>query len=215
MASENTQVSTVYEDTYVKDVYNKIAHHFKNTRSYSWSWITDFVNSFTKGAMIYDIGCGSGRNMNYPDYDFIGIDNCDEFLQICKKNKHQVIKASMTSIPLHNKSCDGIICIAAFHHLYTPERRLQALRELRRLIKNNGKILLSVWSIRQPEKTRRQFTSYGDTIVPWKNHDGSHYNRYYYIFKIEELQDLFTSAGLNILSHTWEVGNEVFILTKC
>ena len=214
MASLNKTPQT-YEETHVTNVYNQIAMHFKNTRSYSWSWITEFVHSFPKTSLLYDIGCGSGRNMNYKDYNFIGVDNCDEFLSICRSNGQQVVKASMTNIPLHDKSCDGIMCIAAFHHLSTPERRVQALQEMKRLLKDDGRILLSVWSIKQPEKTRRKFTKYGDTMVPWKNHDGTHHDRYYYIFKICELYHLFETVHLRIVKHTWEVGNEVFMLAKC
>ena len=38
--------------------------------------------------------------------------------------------------------------------------------------------------------------------------------RFYYIFKIKELMDLFNKAGLTILEHKWDCGNEVFILQK-
>ena len=68
-----------YETKNVKNVYSKIASHFDNTRSYSWSWITQFINSNKEGSLILDIGCGNGRNMTNYKYKFIGIDNCPEF----------------------------------------------------------------------------------------------------------------------------------------
>ena len=51
-------------------------------------------------------------------------------------------------------------------------------------------------------------------LVPWKRLDGQVFNRYYYIFEIEELQQLFQQANLKLMSHNWECGNEVFILKK-
>ena len=56
--------------------------------------------------------------------------------------------------------------------------------------------------------------SYGDVLVPWTAHDGNKIDRYYYIFELKEITDLFKKTGLKIVSHSWEVGNEVFILTK-
>jgi len=72
---------------------------------------------------------------------------------------------------------------------------------------------MSIWSITQPSKTRRVFTQYGDTIVPWKNPSGT-YERYYYIFEIDEICSLFKDAGFKMISHYWDTGNEIFELTK-
>jgi tRNA (uracil-5-)-methyltransferase TRM9 len=143
----------------------------------------------------------------------VGIDNCPEFVEICREKGLTAIHSDMANIPLDSNSADGILSIASFHHLASVERRISALTEMKRLLKPGGKILLSVWSIKQPEKTRRKFENYGDVIVPW-NQFGKIYERYYYIFKIDEITDLFHQVGLKITSHEWNCGNEVFILTK-
>jgi ubiquinone/menaquinone biosynthesis C-methylase UbiE len=203
-----------YEREHVSEIYNKICHHFNKTRGYQWKWITDFIESFSKDTLILDIGCGNGRNMIHPDYRFIGIDNSVEFIKLCISKNLSVKFNDMTHIDLPMNQLHAIICIASFHHLKTPERRLQALKEMYRIIQPEGRILLSVWSIGQPEITRRKFTHYGDTMVPWNNNRGKIYNRYYYIFKIDEIKSLFKKADLTLISHTWEYGNEIFILTK-
>ena len=202
------------ETKLVTNVYNTIAHHFSDTRSYTWSWITDFVKSIPTGATIYDIGCGSGRNMNYDGYKFVGVDSSSAFVDMCIANKQHAVKASMTDLPFDDDTTDAVMCIAAFHHLSTEERRMKALSEMTRVLKKNGRILLSVWSKQQPKKTRRVFETYGDVIVPWTTHDGNKIDRYYYIFELDELANLFKKVGLKVISHSWEVGNEVFILTK-
>ena len=206
-------MTTKIEKSQVKEIYEKIAEHFNNTRVYTWSWIEEFLNKIPINRIIYDIGCGSGRNMYNKNFNFIGIDNCENFINICKKKNLNVVNANIINIPLDNNSADAILCIAVLHHLSTPENRLQALLEMKRLLKSGGKILLSVWSINQPSKTRRTFKNYGNNIVLWNNY-GAIYERYYYIFKLDELKNLIKKAGLTIINHTYSCGNEIFTLLK-
>ena len=83
-----------------------------------------------------------------------------------------------------------------------------------RILKPNGMALISVWSKNQPEKTKRRFDSYGDQMVSWKSVKGDEYFRYYYIFKIDELIELFNLTGFKVVKHCWDCGNEIFIVKK-
>ena len=201
------------ETTYVKEVYEEIASHFSNTRSYKWSWVIDFLDSLKTDSVVYDLGCGNGRNMDHGSLKFIGIDNCENFVSICKSKNLSVINSNITKIPLNNNSADAIICIAVFHHLSSTENRIQSLLEMKRLIKPGGKILISTWSINQPQKTRRTFNNYGNNIVLWNSY-GKVYERYYYIFKLDEIKELIKKVGLIIINYEYSCGNEVFSLMK-
>lgn len=204
------------ESEHVKDVYEKIAMHFSNTRVYTWDWIRDFIERQPSNSVIYDIGCGNGRNMiqdRKNNKKFIGIDNCGEFLKICRERRLDVVEASMVNIPLKTETADAIICIAAFHHLSKIENRIESLIEMKRLIKPNGRILLSVWAKEQPTKTRRTFAKYGHNIVQW-NKFGEKYERYYYIFERNEIEQLIKVCGLVIKSYSLECGNMVYELLK-
>tara|TARA_Y100000591_G_scaffold110358_1_gene93947 strand:+ start:23501 stop:24124 length:624 start_codon:yes stop_codon:yes gene_type:complete len=204
---------TETEQKHVKDVYENIAEGFNHTRAYKWKWIDDFYKTLNKNTLVYDVGCGSGRNMDYDGLNFIGIDNCSNFIKICKSKNLNVINANVTDIPLESNSADAIICIAMFHQLSSYENRIKCLLEIKRLIKSEGKILLSVWSIKQPAKTKKSFNKYGNNIVTWDNY-GKIYERYYYIFKIDEIKDLFKKTNLELLDHYYDCGNEIFVLTK-
>jgi tRNA (uracil-5-)-methyltransferase TRM9 len=195
----------------VKEVYEIIAEHFNDKRYSKWDWIELFLNEFPDNSLIYDIGCGPGRNIRQG---MVGVDNCDNFIKMCLEKDKNVIKGDMVNLPLDSDSGVGIICIAAFHHLDNQEDRLKALKEFKRVLKPNSRIMISIWSIEQGPETkgnRKLKFTYGDNIVPW-NHHGIIYDRYYYIFKIEEITELFDKSGLKINKHFWNHGNEIFIL---
>lgn len=198
------------EIEYVKQIYEYIASEFNVTRAYKWTWITNFINSLPKNSLIYDIGCGSGRNMDYSGYRFIGFDNCESFIELCRNKGLKAYYSEITDIKIRDDSADALICIATFHHLSTYQNRIKALQELKRVVKENGKILLSVWAKEQPKKTRITFDEYGDNIVFWKKK----YPRYYYIFQLDELKLLINEVGLNIDNEFYDCGNNVFILSK-
>jgi len=195
----------------VKEVYEVIASQFDNKRYAQWDWIETFLDTFPSNSLVYDVGCGPGRNIR-PG--MIGVDNCENFIKICKNKNKDVILGDMTDLPLETNSGVGIICIAAFHHLNNPSDRLKALMEYKRILKPLSRIMISVWSINQSHagKGNRKLTfHYGDNLVPW-NSNGVIYNRYYYIFEINEIKELFEKAELKLVDHFWNHGNEIYIL---
>jgi len=204
-----------FETEHVKSIYENIANNFSDKRFSSWDWIDNFINSQPKYSSILDIGCGNGRNMKYTNYNFYGVDNCNNFVQLAKQVSPNVYLSDMTSLPFEDDCFDAIISIASFHHLSSPDRREQALNEMFRVLKPNGKILMSIWSINQShnKKLDNKFV-YGDNIVPFKNNKGENIgNRYYYIFKLTEIYNLISKYFI-IDTHNWIHGNEVFILNK-
>ena len=203
-------MTTKIEIDYVKQIYEYIASEFNVTRSYKWSWITNFINSLSRESLIYDIGCGSGRNMDYENYNFIGFDNCFSFINLCRTKGLKAYYSEMTDLKVRDNSADAIICIASFHHLSNDINRIKSLQEMYRVLKNNGKILVSVWAKEQPKKTRITFENYGDNIVYWKKK----YPRYYYIFQVEEIKKLFVAANFKIDNEFYDCGNNVYILSK-
>jgi ubiquinone/menaquinone biosynthesis C-methylase UbiE len=203
-------------------VYNKIAQEFSNKRSYQWSWITEYVNNIksisesTKINML-DIGCGSGRNIKaYMDENTIikGIDLSRVFVEICTTQGMNVVLGDMILLPFDNDEFDHIMSIASFHHLETEKDRVEALKEMWRVLKPNGTAIMSVWSKTQPEKTKRTFDSYGVQMVSWRSLNGEEFSRYYYIFKLEEIISLIEAVGFTIEKIFWNCGNEVFIIRK-
>lgn len=200
----------------LSEIYDIIAKDFSQTRIFTWKWTDDFMKNIPKYSTILDIGCGNGRNLCYTDMIMYGMDISLEQLKARRGEKpkyfqgknNNLIHSNMISIPFRNNIFDYILVIASFHHLNTLEERKYCLNEMNRVLKSGGKILLSVWSINQPKKTKRTFSNYGDTIVYWKN-----IPRYYYIFELGEIKQLLQEY-FYIENHIWDCGNEIFTLIK-
>jgi ubiquinone/menaquinone biosynthesis C-methylase UbiE len=220
MLSENEKSDKNYidipklETEYVVDAYKPIAMTFNKTRRTPWIWQQKFIDEYIKDSYYIDIGCGGGRLLNQRS---VGIDSCQEFINIVIQKGLNAVLADMTFIPFEDETFDNIMCIASYHHLSTQERRHKAMKEMFRVLKPGGHILISVWSIKQPKDTdtKKKFEKYGDVYVPWKNSKQKIItNRYYYIFQTDELEKMFYDNGFEIIEHIWDYGNEIYILQK-
>lgn len=214
-----------------KETYNYIANEFSETRAYVWQCVKDFVkiinNSFNKdNSYILEIGCGNGKNIEYiikninninntdNNHQIIGIDNCENFIEICRKKNLDTIHANSNSIPFPNNSFDFILCIAMFHHLLTTEEQNQTFREILRVMKNNSYGILTCWSTIQPEKSNFKFIE-GINIVPWKGRKNINKIRYYFVYSEKMFRDYFESfSEINIIDIYNEVGNWILIFEK-
>ena len=185
-----------FERKYVYEVYSEIANHFNKTRYHTWPKIRDFVNSLGKNSTIYDVGCGNGRNMDIrDDCTFIGCDNNYNLLDEARKNNHDCYYGDNLNIPFPDNVADAVLSIAVIHHFSTTVRRINALKELFRILKPNGLVLIYVWAHEQPK-----FAKYSkDAMIDWNDQNsGKIYQRFYYLFTSHELDNLITTNFDNI-----------------
>ena len=85
----------------------------------------------------------------------IGSDICPELISIARTRGHEVGVFDCLNLPYRTGVFDAAICIAVVHHLSTEERRLAALKELVRIVKPGGRILIYVWAMEQERKKVR------------------------------------------------------------
>lgn len=200
------------EKTHVQDVYNKIASDFDRTRYYQWKGIKDFINSLQNNSLIADIGCGNGKNMIDNRHIFIGFDFSIEFAKICNKKGIQSIVANNTNIPSRDNFFDHTISVAVIHHLSTELQRKKCINELIRITKPGGKIFIEVWSFER--ETGEEFKEQ-DNMIRWKHRDtGKVYQRFYHLFKKNELEDLIPKNISKIISSKYERNNYIVIIQK-
>ena len=203
------------ENIYVKDVYNKIAKPFDLTRGVLWNHITSFIKTIPDYSLIADIGCGNGKNMMLnKKCQFIGIDFTESFTNICSKKNLEVITADTLQIPYRSNTFDYVISIAVIHHLSTPEKRLDSIKELIRITKESGLIYILVWAFEQEPDSKRKFNTQ-DELVSWKTNDNRIYYRYYHLFVKDELTQICNNIkNVRIKEEFYEQGNWGVVLEK-
>lgn len=199
-----------------KDIYNLIAKDFDRTRNAIWQCVLNFSKSFNKESKILDLGCGNGKNMQYllrnGHSNVIGCDISTSFVEICKKKRLNVIEANIMNLPYEDNTFDYIICIAVLHHLETEEDRLKGISEMMRILKPDGKILITVSSYESPFYKNMDM-SRQDVLVPWKNSYGAEIcKRFYHFFKQYELDELCKKSNATIKLSIFEHDNWVVVI---
>lgn len=204
------------EQTYVHNTYQLIAEQFSHTRAYLWKSVKEFIDSLPANSILVEAGSGNGKNMKYrKDIVNISFDLCSKFCEMTQKDNIDSLIANNLTIPIKSNSIDNVISIAVIHHLSTYERRLQCIKELVRILKSGGKLLIQVWAYEQSAKSRNKFTKQ-ENLIEFKNPQQTMQEyRYYYVFKKNELDNMVKSIqDIKIVKSFWEVGNWVMIIEK-
>ncbi|KAJ3452377.1 tRNA methyltransferase 9b-related [Anaeramoeba flamelloides] len=222
-----------FEKKFVNEVYLEIAPHFNHSRWNPWPYVKKFVSSLEEGSILADVGCGSGQNsLINPKVFSISSDFNLEFAKIANKkmqeqsHKGSVLQENNLKLSLRTNSVDHVISIAVIHHFATAERRLQALKELCRIVRPGGTGLVTVWAFEQKNKKY----SDQDNLIPWKaqkrflkdqnvekkeKNEIIVYERYYHLFVKGELRILFESVeNVEIVSEEFNHNNWVIIFKK-
>lgn len=109
-----------------------------------------------KNELLLDLGCGTGRHtvkLCSAGYNVIGIDFSKNLLQIAKKKAAntcvscEFINADIRFIPFRPGIFDGIISLdTSFGYLPSEKEDLQSLKDVKRVLSENGFLLLDVFN---------------------------------------------------------------------
>ncbi len=189
------------------NTFDRIADHFDKTRNRPWKEVTEFLEN-CEGSLL-DMGCGNGRHLMEAverGLEVYGVDASIELLRICEqkiKEKVELVRADVKSLPFEDGSFDNIIYIATIHHL--KEGRVRSLKKARRVLKDGGEILVSGWA---RELDRWDFKDEEqDVIVPWHREDGEVIDRFYHLYRLEELREDVEKSGLKVVKAYHSKGN--------
>lgn len=67
-------------------------------------------------------------------------------------------------LPFRDECFDAVLSVAVVHHFATTERRVGAIRELARILRIGGRVIITVWAL---EQKQRRFESQ-DVLIPWQ-----------------------------------------------
>ncbi|XP_049792555.1 uncharacterized protein LOC126199671 [Schistocerca nitens] len=90
-------------------------------------------------------------------------EKCEAIYKALKQEYLKVLMCDNLSLPFRDESFDAVLSVAVVHHFATTERRVGALRELARVLRIGGRLIISVWAM---EQRHRKFESQ-DVLVPW------------------------------------------------
>ncbi|MBA7611940.1 Ubiquinone biosynthesis O-methyltransferase [subsurface metagenome] len=191
--------------------YNAIAESFSSTRRFIWRGLEPLYNYALPREKVLDLGCGNGRLLQIfkeIDIDYTGVDSSEKLIEIAKKlypnAKFQVADALHPPFPTNH--FDKIYSIAVLHHIPSSQLRLEFLDEVKRVLKPDGLLILTVWDLWRwwrlgpifkftiLKTLGRSKLDFKDIFIPWRGMC----QRYIHCFTQRELERLIERAGFKI-----------------
>ena len=209
----------------IANQYDIICDSFDNSRVRIWNNVKKFLlDSRDFNENLLDCGCGNGKNMIYAKtlgYNCVGFDISDNLLYICHHKGLNVFYQDFLNLKTKNKY-DKIISIAVLHHLETFEEQISAIHNLCSCLCENGKLLISFWSMEKQfnglntEKSDCRNFAVGANYVDWKLNNENIVKRYYYIHDYNSIKLLAEKIDISDITYTiaWEEQNWFILFCK-
>jgi ubiquinone/menaquinone biosynthesis C-methylase UbiE len=180
----------------------------------------EFLGDYAKdGYRVLDFGCGNGRLLELigsKNIIYTGVDVSQKLINIAKgkyieENVNFLkINPSQNSLPFKDNYFNAVYSVAVFHHIPSKELRLKIAKEVYRITKPGGYIIVTVWNLWQPNYIKNIFNNYikkltcrskldwNDCYITFKNNQGEVFSRYHHAYKKNDLQKLFIAAEFSI-----------------
>ncbi len=168
-----------YSDA-TRRTYDKVADLWKVYRNKPFKEVVDFMSN-VKNSYVLDLGCGTGRNLKAINKTNFIVE-ADYSLGMLKLNPHPVkVLCDARKLPFAERSFDVVLAVSVLHHLPIDGVK-RAASEVRRVLKNKGRALLTFW--------KKEGVEEGKPVnVPWKK-EGVSYDRYYYFYSKETIKTI-------------------------
>ena len=180
------------------------------------------INNIKKDSNVLEIGCGGGRNLKQLlpiTKNLVGIDHDKTAVDLAKKkfkdiSEVKILLENAKKLRFKDNSFDYVICMITFANF--GQDKFKILKEMKRVVKKDGFILISVFSENAFEERMKAYKYYkapikeikGTTII-FKDSlgDGDNISEQ---FSKEELKKIFEDVDLKII----EIKN-IGILNVC
>lgn len=213
-----------------KENYNLIAEDYAKSRNFVWDIqrISDHIKQNDK---ILDIGCGNGRMVEIlegKNVEYTGLDISEELIKIAKTKYPEMkfIVGNALNPPFLDCTFDKVFCIRMFHHIPSFDLRVKFLKEVNRVLKPNGLLIITVWNLWKLKNFRnikavlkniflkivgKSNLDFKDAWISW----GDCVNRYYHFFTKRELLKLCKITGFKIQSINFTLTDIYLVAKKC
>jgi SAM-dependent methyltransferase len=206
--------------------YSQFADEFSGSRSSERFNIEPFRPYLANGIRLLDVGCGNGRlaeTLERSGYtlDYLGIEQSPELIadatHRCRQleNIHADFRLVNIASPDWSAALsatppfDLAVTLAVLHHIPGFAQRANALREIRRLVKANGVLVLSNWQFLNNQRLRQKIVPWatveinqaglepGDYLLDWKR--GGVGYRYVHLVDEPEMRELARAGGFHVV----------------
>ena len=198
----------------VRKNYDKIAKKFSQRRKDLWPEMNFLVDNFVESDdKILDIGCGNGRllkRLRGKSVRYVGIDFSKALINEAR-NKfpgYHFQIANAINLPFPNNSFDKVYAIAFLHHIPSKKARKQVIKESKRVLKERGLLILTVWNLLSKRPIRKKILKnfllkiigkvkldVFDIFLPWMGKNRC----FFHCFRRGELRSLIKEADLRII----------------
>ncbi len=180
-----------------KKTYNEISDEFDQTRKKYSPELEDLKKYIIPNEKVLDLGCGNGRlyeifsaqgrpASGWSGINYVGVDFSENLIEIAKqKYGNHFETADILNLPFSNENFDSVWSIAALHHIPSVKLRKRALDEIKRVLRPNGRAIVTCWKIKSFLRK--------DVFIPFHGK-----KRYYHVFSKKEIKKLFKKSGFKI-----------------
>ena len=203
-----------------REFYNRFGDQFSATRQRLQPGVRKILETIQADVSVLDLGCGNGnflRELSVRGHKaaLLGVDFSLPLLRDAESApgvEFREVDLDQLSVVSGQLAVEGgwdvITMFATLHHIPSTEIRLDILRTVRKLIKDDGKFILSNWQFLNSEKLRSRIQPWGrvsinesdldegDYLLDWRS--GGEGLRYAHQFSARELLGLAEQAGMRV-----------------
>jgi tRNA (uracil-5-)-methyltransferase TRM9 len=202
------------------EFYNRFGDQFSATRQRLQPGVKKIIDSIRADESVLDLGCGNGHFLHElirrgHKATLRGVDFSLPLLRDAESTPGVVFcEADLSQLSVISNQLsvedgwDVITMFATLHHIPSTEMRLDILGTVRKLIKEDGKFILSNWQFLNSAKLRARIQPWdrvginendldeGDYLLDWRS--GGEGLRYAHQFSAEELSALAEQAEMRV-----------------
>ena len=203
-----------------REFYNRFGDQFSATRQRLQPGVRKILETIHADVSVLDLGCGNGnflRGLSVRGHKaaLLGVDFSLPLLRDAESApgvEFREVDLNQLSVVSGQLAVEGgwdvITMFATLHHIPSTEIRLDILKTVKKLLKPNGKFILSNWQFLNSKKLTARIQPWdrvgladkdldeGDYLLDWRS--GGEGLRYAHQFSARELLGLAEQAGMRV-----------------
>ena len=222
--------------------YDSVAGKFSDTRRNFWREL-EFIGDYIGGGLasigeaepprVLDFGCGNGRLLELfrdKKIKYFGLDVSQKLIDLARgkypehaTDFHKISGSDSLAFP--DNFFNVTYAIAVFHHIPSEEKRAELAREIFRVTKPDGRVVVTVWDLSKEKHQKNiiknrwkkifglSHLGWNDCWISFTNNEGKVFQRFHHAWTKNELQEVFMHAGFAI-EKCETIGGNILLVGK-